>query len=310
MSLLVPGGSKAGLASSPWKGRVDPGTGRTRELPSQTRGSRFFPTCGNPHCRGAQFLPWRNREKPIVEGQWACSPKCAEELLRNAVARELNGFSDHRRIHRPRIPLGLLVAEQGWISPDQLRKAIEIQRQGRERLGALLIQQRALNENQLARGLGLQWSCPVLDSADTNLESMACVFPRLFVDAYGALPLKMSGSRMLYLAFETSPDQSIAFALGRMLGVRAECGFLTDSGYRTARARLLDCSFPPATLVEAATAASAVRALVRTIESRQPAASQLVRVRDFLWLRLWFRRPAGPIARIDEVEDLVCSIRP
>ena len=269
----------------------------------------LFPSCANPACSSGWLLPWRSRSRPILDGRWTCSPKCTEALLETAVARELEELQQARAIHRPRIPLGLALVEQGWISAEQLRNGLERQRQSRSsRLGSVLLQQHALNEERLARGLGVQWSCPVLDLKGFEPARMAPVLPRLLVDAYGALPVRLGGRSVFYLAFEESPDPTIALALERMNGLRVDCGFITDSQFRSAHASLLSAPFPPVTLVEAASPGAAVHAFGREIERRLPVTSRLVRVREFLWLRLWHRNPSYPIPQRGEVEDLVCSI--
>jgi hypothetical protein len=278
---------------------------------AEARKPTMFAACANPRCQSGWMHPWRSRSRPVLDGCWTCCPKCTEALLGNALTRELGEFKPARTTHRPRIPIGLLLVEQGWISTHQLRTALDAQkREGGGRVGSWLVKQNALCEERLARGLGLQWSCPFVELKDHDPISMASVMPRLLLDAYGALPVKLGGRRVLYLAFEESPDPSVALALERMTGVRVECGFITDSQFQTMHARLLKSEFPPVTLIEAASPGAAVRALTRAIERQQPVASRLVRVREFLWLRLWYRRPSGPIAEIGDVEDLICSIGP
>ena len=276
---------------------------------AEFRRPTIFPTCANPGCQSGWLHPWRSRSKPVLDGSWTCSARCTEALLEAAVARELGEIHQRRAVHRPRIPIGLALVEQGWISAEQLRTGLEVQKQnGGGRLGSVLLKQNVLNEERLARALGLQWSCPVLDLKDYDPARMAAILPRLLVDAYGVLPVRFGGRSLLYLAFEENPDPTVALALERMTGLRVECGIITDGQFRIAHENLLKAEFPPVTLIEAASPSAAAHALSQVIERQMPVASRLVRIREFLWLRLWRREPSDPLPGRSDVEDLVCSI--
>ncbi len=151
----------------------------------------------------------------------------------------------HHEIHRHRIPLGLLMLEQGWITPIQLRKAVEAQRAaGVGRLGQWLVEQRATEESMVTRALGLQWSCPVLALQSHSTPELTAVMPRLFVDAFGALPLRLAAGRLLYLGFEEGPDPVLALAVERMLKLRVECGVVQGSHFRSAHKPNAECKVP------------------------------------------------------------------
>ena len=61
------------------------------------------------------------------------------------------------------MPLGLVLLAQGWITHPQLQAALEAQKaSGQGRIGDWLQQSCGLPEERVTRGLGVQWSCPVL----------------------------------------------------------------------------------------------------------------------------------------------------
>ena len=129
--------------------------------------------------------------------------------------------------HRHRIPLGLAMLEQGWITGSQLRGALEAQRAaGGGRLGQWLVRQQGVSEQLVTRALGLQWSCPVLGIDAHDAEGLTALLPRLFVDAFGALPLRVAAGRILYMGFESRLDPVLALAVERMTGLRVECGLV------------------------------------------------------------------------------------
>jgi hypothetical protein len=90
--------------------------------------------------------------------------------------------------------------------------------------------------------------------------------------------------------------------------LRVESGLVQGSLFRPAHTRMLNAKFPAVELIEAASEAALVRALARSIEQARPVESRLVRVRDCLWLRLWQRRPSGPLPEISAVQDLIASL--
>ena len=271
--------------------------------------SGFFPTCSNPECATGWMHLLRSRSVPIFEGGWTCSTGCTERRMEAAVHRELEGRSPETRVYQHRIPLGLLMLEQRWIDAGQLRRALEAQRSsGEGRLGSWLVRQEGVSEQLVARALGLQWSCPVVSLPYHDREAMASALPRLFLDAFGALPLRMATRRLLYLGFEDRPDPVVALGVERMLDLRVEPVLVPDSEFRAAHTQMLSAPFPRVELLEVSSEAQVARALSRVVEKVKPVESRLVRMRDFLWLRMWRRLSPGVPADATQVEDVVCAI--
>ncbi len=265
--------------------------------------------CAYQGCRSGWTRFWKSRTAPIFEGGWTCSLDCSAALIEAAIRRERLVRKEPGIQHRHRIPLGLLMMEQGWITQTQLRRALASQKaNARGRIGEWLVRHGAIAESHVARALGLQWSCPVLSTEMHDAGSMAVVMPRLFVDAFGAIPLWLAGANLLYVGFEQSQDRALALALEEMLGLRVECGIVPESDFRAAQAGMLDAKFSPVEMVEAMGEAPAAQVMARFLERERPVASRLVRVHDLLWLRLWLRPQTDSLPEQGTVRDLVCSI--
>ena len=89
--------------------------------------------------------------------------------------------STESALHRHRVPLGLVLLAQGWITHSQLRKALEAHREnGTGRIGDWLISECGLEAEQITRGLSVQWGCPVLPVEGFSPEKMVLVMPQLF----------------------------------------------------------------------------------------------------------------------------------
>jgi hypothetical protein len=160
----------------------------------------------------------------------------------------------------------------------------------------------------VTRALSLQWSCPVLPVPFHDTEAMAALMPRLFVDAFGALPLRVVAGKLVYLGFEERLDAVLALALERMMGLRVESGLVHSSEFRPAQERMLRARFPGVQLLEAASEPALVRAMARALEQARPIESRLVRVHDCLWLRMWKRAGTDPLPEAGAVEDVIGSI--
>jgi hypothetical protein len=91
---------------------------------------------------------------------------------------------------------------------------------------------------------GMQWGCPVLTTEGFSPEAMALVVPKLFVERFGLLPLRVAGSRILYLGFADRLDASSAFATEQMTELKVESGVVEGNSFEAARRRLLACEGP------------------------------------------------------------------
>jgi hypothetical protein len=269
----------------------------------------LFESCANPDCGSGWLHLWRSRQAPVFEGGWSCSAACTTARVAASARRELDGRGRALESHRHRIPLGLMMLEQGWISTLQLRHALEAQRMtGSMRLGYWLVNRGGVSEQLVTRALGLQWSCPVLGVEFHDAEALAVLLPRLFVEAFGALPLRVAAGKLVYLGFEDRLDPVVALGIERMSGLRVESGLVEESLFGPAHARLLSANFPYVERIEAASEPALVHALAGAIERARPVESRLVRVHDCLWLRMWREAQSGPLPERGSIQDLIGSI--
>lgn len=264
--------------------------------------------CSNPECASSWLHLWRSRTVPVFEGGWCCSADCTRAQVEAALRRERNARGGGIETHRHRVPLGLAMLEQGWITAEDLRRALAAQRAaGGGRIGQWLVRNGAASEAMVTRALGLQWKCPVLPLESHDAETLTRLLPRLFVDGFGALPLRVAAGKILYLGFEDRLDPALALAVERITGLRVESGVVEESQFRTAHARMLEAQFPVAELVEAASESALARAFTRAIEKLRPVEARLVRIHDCAWMRLWLRPQRGPLPELSGIRDVIGS---
>lgn len=268
----------------------------------------IFPVCANPHCNAGRLRLWRSRETPVFEGGWCCSAACTAARVETALRREMDGRGHAVESHRHRIPLGLTMLEQGWITQRELRAALAAQKAaGCGRLGEWLVRHESVSEEQVTRALGLQWGCPVLGMEFHNPNGLTALMPRLFIDAFGALPLRVAAGKILYLGFEDRLDPALALAVERITGLRVECGLVQQSHFRPAHAQMLEARFPSVELIEAVTEPALAAAFAHAIERLHPVEARLARVHDCFWLRMWHRPQNGPLPEPGSIRDLIGS---
>ncbi len=256
--------------------------------------------CGNPECSRRWLTALKSRRRPIFERQWGCGATCIEAMVAAALRREGGGddVAEGDGRHRHRVPLGLVLLSQGWITHPQLRHALESQRRaGRGRIGRWLIDEFGLKEEHVTRALSVQWSCPVLPMEGFDPAAMALTVPRVLVERLGLVPVRIAGERTLYLAFEDHVDASAAFAMERMNGLKVQSGVAGGTQLRRARERLLASEFVDAKLEQAADADAIRGKIASAIWKLQPKASRVVRVHGFYWLRMWLE--SGAMRRED-----------
>lgn len=301
-----------------WRAIVQETSASDRTAPPDNENRRLanllFPSCSNPQCRTGRLHLWRSHVKPVFEGGWACSPQCMRDLIGAAVRRDMGGRDVEECYpplpHRHRVPLGLVMVAQGWITPLQLRSALESQKTANAgRLGEWLVREHGVDEHLVTRALSLQWSCPVFSVEHYRPEVVTAVVPRLLVDAFGILPIRVAAQRILYIGFEEQIDSCVTLALERMLGLRVESGLVGSAQFRSAHEGLLASVFPRSRLLEFPNAETMVAGLSRIVEKERHAEARLVRLYDWFWLRLWRDATTTGVPLRGAVEDILCTVK-
>jgi len=272
--------------------------------------------CGAAGCNSGWLNSWKSRRRPYFEEEWACGGRCLQALVRASVRREAGDadMDESFAPHRHRVPLGLVLLAQGWITHAQLQTALEAQRaQGQGRIGDWLIERCGVPVECVTRGLGVQWNCPVLSLDGFSPSAMALVMPPPLADELGLLPVRVAGKRLLYLAFEGSLNAAAALAVERMSGLPVESALLGERDFAEARTALRQAEAVSLQRSTVPHQDALCEAMARVIEQRQPIASRMVRIKNFYWLRLWLesgaRRGIGDLPPdSQDVEDHLFSI--
>ena len=116
--------------------------------------------------------------------------------------------------------LGEILVDQGLITADQLRRALETQRSTSAQLGNLLVNQGAIAEDQLTAVLGRHLDVPVADLKHVAVDDeVARLVPQEFARRNVVLPVKLENG-LLTVAMADPSNVSLLNDLRLITGVR------------------------------------------------------------------------------------------
>ena len=115
--------------------------------------------------------------------------------------------------------LGRVLVDSGYISSEQLNKAIEMQHTMGLRLGQILLEMGALDDETLALALGQQTGFPMVDPLATRVEpDLLAQVPKEKAIELNALPLVHAGPQLVCVAmanpFDLDARRDMEFLLG------------------------------------------------------------------------------------------------
>ena len=159
----------------------------------------------------------------------------------------------------------------------------------------------------------MQWNCPVLTLDGFSPRAMALVMPKRFVAEFGLVPLRVAGQSILYMAFQETMQAAAALALEQMCGLKVESGLLPATDLEEARRRLLEAESVPVRIRLMKDGDDLTDAIVKLLEHKQPVASQLVRIHQYYWMRMWREEGAIPSRGtipngIEDMEDHIFMV--
>jgi hypothetical protein len=163
---------------------------------------------------------------------WYCSPECFRDGVENRLW-ELRHAEEHRSVaHRLRLPLGLLLVSRGCITNQQLRIAVERQRDRKGSLGEILCDLQYATERQVTEARATQWGCPVY-SAKIKLTEIQARIPTALLRLAAMAPVyHATAANRLLIGFVDGIDHHALHTVEEMTGCLTEPCFITSSECR------------------------------------------------------------------------------
>jgi len=163
------------------------------------------------------------RAHVLMNGTLYCLGDCLERALSDELRAMRPGPKPATVAHR--VPLGLLLLSRQQLSADQLRIALEAQRNaGYGRLGDWLLSLGFTTEQQITAALARQWSCPVLRINGPFPDPLHLPqVPLTLLESFLMIPVHhVKPTATLHIAFGEGIDYSALYALEKMTGCHTE----------------------------------------------------------------------------------------
>jgi len=251
-----------------------------------------LPSCANRFCPRPPTLWqrwWARNEGIRLYDDWFCSPECFTAGLSSGLEIELRA-SVSTQPPKHRLPLGLILLEQGLISHGELQKALCYQRSGgRRRIGEWLVKMELVRPQEVINALAVQQNCPVFRSPAAPAFPDAMRFPVPLIRQYGGVPVYFNaGGNCLYLGFCGPLHRPLLRAAEQLMRCRIEPCIVSGASHRRALQH-----WETSMRGEAITFAQrqSQREMVRTIcgyaEQTGASACSVARCHDYLWTRLY-----------------------
>ena len=91
-----------------------------------------------------------------------------------------------------------IIREVTGVSAEQLRQALEVQKETREPLAQVLVNMGLISEKDKARILGRQWGIPYVDLAERQLDrDLLKLIPHHLLQRWKAVPIERKGQRLM-----------------------------------------------------------------------------------------------------------------
>ncbi len=167
-------------------------------------------------------LLFRNRSLPRFEGKRACSARCMEQIVADAVCRQIDSWEPVAAARLLRMQLGPILLSRGWITHQELREALAAQRSaGAGRIGEWLGRPHGISEATIAKAMAIQWNCAALCSGT--------IIPAFLGRRYGLALLRQRQDDVFYLAGKYHAEHGASRAVAHVRGAPVQAAFLEDS---------------------------------------------------------------------------------
>lgn len=197
-----------------------------------------------PRCAACDSFRLRSRWQRMhrrTSGVWLhgrryCGADCLRRVILETLA-ESRPAPERASIASHRVPLGLHLLSRQQLSAEQLRCALEAQRNaGTGKIGEWLQQLGFVTELDVTAALARQWGCPLLRAEAASVFGDHCpAIPLPLLESFQMIPVELvESNRSLLVAFSAAVDHTALYAIERMLGYHTQPCLVTASKMRQA----------------------------------------------------------------------------
>lgn len=248
----------------------------------------FPPPCVRADCRASATARIWRRSPPIrMQHGWLCSAQCVEKEARVIFDHVLSTPMPDAHPNR-RVPLGLLMLEHGYVSEQQLRKALEMQTRARRgRIGEWLQALHFVTERQVLTVLGVQWACPLLSLQQRPDTACSSMLPMPLLRSLHVFPVRfIPATRLLYIAVSLELNYRVLAAIDQMAGCRTTPCLVGDREMQEWLRRAQNLQGDVQVFERSSGPAEMARITGSYVARLSPEEVRIVRCGPYVWVRL------------------------
>jgi hypothetical protein len=166
-----------------------------------------------------------------MDGCWYCSCPCFTSAAETKLSELLTSGLEPAH-HVSRMPLGLILISRGLLTGQQLREAIDGQKESGGEIGELLVRHGLVSEKQLTAVRAAQWGCPVFSVSKHTIHP-GIQIPSALIQLYSAIPLHhVAATKRLLVGFVDVIEYGLLYAIERITGCKTQACFVTPSDFQ------------------------------------------------------------------------------
>jgi len=262
---------------------------------------RDWPQCANSACTAKSLMhavSKRNAGMRLFE-QWFCGPDCFEAGARQRIVELLSLRSTQEKPPAMRMPLGLLLLSRGVLTQEQIKVALDQQRQTGANFGEVVQELGFATQQHVTAAVAAQWACPVFSPGDRPLPQEVHI-PGCLLQMYGMLPVHFSEiGRRLMVGFVSRVQHHILYTIEQITSCTATPCFISASEYRKHMQSLAAAEVENELVFDRNNSTAEIAKLVRNYVNQTGAAeARFGMCRDHLWVRILGRQEMDLLFRM------------
>lgn len=195
---------------------------------------RDWPECANPGCTAKSLMHVVSKRLTGIRlfEQWFCGPDCFEAGAQQKIVELLSLRNAQEKPPAMRMPIGLLLLSRGVLTQEQIKVALDQQRQTGANFGEVVQELGFATQQHVTAAVAAQWACPVFSVGDRPLPTEVHV-PTSLLQLYEMLPVHFSAiGRRLMIGFVSRVQHHILYTIEQITNCSATPCFISFNEYR------------------------------------------------------------------------------
>lgn len=262
---------------------------------------RDWPECANSACTAKSLMQAVSKRMTGIRlfEQWFCGPDCFEAGARQKIVELLSLRNAQEKPPAMRMPIGLLLLSRGVLTQEQIKLALDQQRQTGANFGDVLQELGFATQQHVTAAVAAQWACPVFSLGDRPLPAEIHV-PTCLLQLYEMLPVHFSAvGRRLMIGFVSRVQHHILYTIEQITSCTATPCFISADEYRNHLRSLASATADNQLLFDRSNNTAEIARLVRNYVNQTGAAeARFGMCRDHLWVRIFGRQEMDLLFRM------------